>query len=232
MHRKRISRLHSSILHISMCHQKWDFYGGPTFRKYPPQKIAAPSRKFLGENPMKGGLDSMSIAWMSFNLPNFFPGGPISETRLSHPKGNGNPKNPLNNPSNPSGGVSPTSPQKNSSIAKLKNSWLPPFSSRWTWNSLGPLRCWRKWRGSASGLEGAKRMKANWIGPGGQSNFSHPKNAGLFLIGPNVENVGNLGGLGYPKKKHLGNLRCWSSTIWCSKTGWSHSQSWGAHMIL
>ena len=43
-------------------------------------------------------------------------------------------------------------------------------------------------------------MKANWIGPGGQSNFSHPTNAGLFFFCQKVENVGNLGVLGYPKK--------------------------------
>ena len=126
MHRKRISRLHCSILHISMCHQKWDFYGGPTFRKYTPQKIAAPSRKFLDENPMKG--DGMSMAWMSFNLPNFFRGTPSPKPPFAPKKETESKKKTLNNPSNPHWVclLQLPPPKKNHPLRTEKTGWASP----------------------------------------------------------------------------------------------------------
>lgn len=56
-------------------------HGGPTFSKYTSQKIASPSRKFLGETPWKVGL----TVWVSHGClstyPTFF-GGPNLRNRL------------------------------------------------------------------------------------------------------------------------------------------------------
>ena len=86
----QITLLHTSHFHVS---SKMRFLWRYHFQKIHPPKIAAPSRKFLGENPMKGGLDGVSIA-----LPNFFRGVPISETAFA-PKRTWQPKNPLTTPS-------------------------------------------------------------------------------------------------------------------------------------
>lgn len=66
---------------------------------------------------MKG--DGMSMAWMSFNLPNFFRGTPSPKPPFAPQKGNGKQKKNPKQPFKPTLGVSPptSAPKKKSSIA-------------------------------------------------------------------------------------------------------------------
>lgn len=165
------------------------FMAAPLSENTPPKKLPPLLGSFWMKTPWR------VTVWVWHGCPSTYPtffGGPISETAFRTQKGNGKQKKNPKQPFKPTLGVSPptSAPKKKSSIANWKNrlGFPPLLPSRWTWNSLGPLRA-RKWRGSASGFEGAKKMKANWIGP--WAIEQHPKNDGLFL-GPKVENVGTL----------------------------------------
>lgn len=203
-----------------MCHQKWDFYGGPTFRKYTPQKIAAPSRKFLDENPMKG--DGMSMAWMSFNLPNFFRGTPSPKPPFAPKKETESKKKTLNNPSNPHWVclLQLPPPKKNHPLRTEKTGWaspryFPPAGPEIRWTVACQEMTWlRQWLRRSQEDEG----QLDWS----LSNRTASKKWRSFF-GAKSWKCRNLRVLDTPSK-HLGNLRCWSSTIWCSET-WVESFS-------
>ena len=97
-------------------------HGGPTFRKYTSQKIASPSRKFLGETPWKVGL----TVWVSHGClstyPTFF-GGPNLRNRLRTQKETET-KKPLTTLQTHTGCLQ--LPEKKKIIhCELNNSWLP-----------------------------------------------------------------------------------------------------------
>ena len=225
----QIALFHTSHFHVS---SKMRFLWRSHFQKiHPPKKLPPLLGSFWVKTPWRVGL----TVWVSHGCPStyptFFRGAPSPKPPFA-PKRKRKPKKPPKQPFKPIWGcVSNFAPEKFihcETEKQLAPSVFFPLDLKFA----GPVALltemtWlRQWLGRSQEDEG--QLDWSW----GPIEFFASKKCRSFFNWAKRWKCREPWRFRIPQKKHLGNLRCWSSTIWCSKTGWSHSQSWGAHMIL